>query len=141
MRTRTRAESHDKTRSLMPLVVWSAEGADQMARRPGGWHVDARKRSQERSWCGHRRFLPHPPGRRRFAVRHPQGHVQDAQQAGLGGGGRAESFGLTRMSSHPPTRAYVERRSKEGLSKKEIIRCLKRYVAREVYPSLRAPGG
>jgi transposase len=31
---------------------------------------------------------------------------------------------ITRMSAHPPTRAYVERRSKEGLSKKEIIRCL-----------------
>jgi len=44
---------------------------------------------------------------------------------------------ITRMSSHPPTRVYVERRSKEGLSKKEIIRCLKRYVAREVYPHLR----
>src|SRR5690242_5719011 len=48
---------------------------------------------------------------------------------------------ITRMSSHPPTRAYVERRSKEGLSKKEIIRCLKRYVAREVYPHLRPSGG
>jgi transposase len=48
---------------------------------------------------------------------------------------------ITRMSSHPPTRAYVARRSKEGLSKKEIIRCLKRYVAREVYPHLRAPAG
>jgi transposase len=46
---------------------------------------------------------------------------------------------ITRMSSHPATRAYVARRSKEGLSKKEIIRCLKRYVAREVYPHLR-PG-
>ena len=46
---------------------------------------------------------------------------------------------ITRMSSHPPTRGYVERRSKEGLSKTEIIRCLKRYVAREVYPHLRAP--
>jgi transposase len=45
---------------------------------------------------------------------------------------------ITRMSSHPPTRAYVERRSEEGLSNKEIIRCLKRYVAREVYPHLRA---
>jgi transposase len=45
---------------------------------------------------------------------------------------------ITRMSSHPPTRAYVDRRSKEGLSKKEIMRCLKRYVAREVYPHLRA---
>jgi transposase len=48
---------------------------------------------------------------------------------------------ITRMSSHPPTRAYAERRGKEGLSKKEIIRCLKRYVAREVYPHLRAPAG
>ena len=45
---------------------------------------------------------------------------------------------ITRMSSHAPTRAYVDRRTKEGLSKKEIIRCLKRYVAREVYPNLRA---
>jgi transposase len=48
---------------------------------------------------------------------------------------------ITRMSSRPPARAYAERRSKEGLSKKEIIRCLKRYVAREVYPSLRMPAG
>jgi transposase len=45
---------------------------------------------------------------------------------------------LTRMSAHPPTLIYVERRTKEGLSKKEIIRCLKRYVAREVYRHLRA---
>ncbi len=45
---------------------------------------------------------------------------------------------ITRMSSHPPTRRYVERRSTQGLTKKEIIRCLKRYVAREVYPRLRA---
>jgi len=48
---------------------------------------------------------------------------------------------ITRMSSHPATRAYVDRRSKEGLSKKEIIRCLKRYVARQVYPHLRPPAG
>jgi transposase len=44
---------------------------------------------------------------------------------------------ITRMSADPRTRAYVERRSKEGLSKKEIIRVLKRYVAREVYYYLR----
>jgi transposase len=44
---------------------------------------------------------------------------------------------ITRMSSHPATRAYVARRTAEGLSKKEIIRCLKRYAAREVYPRLR----
>jgi transposase len=47
---------------------------------------------------------------------------------------------ITRMSNHPATRVYVERRTAEGLSKKEIIRCLKRYVAREVYRHLRAIG-
>jgi transposase len=47
---------------------------------------------------------------------------------------------ITRMSWHPETRAYVERRTKEGLTKKEIIRCLKRYVAREVYHHLRGGG-
>jgi transposase len=45
---------------------------------------------------------------------------------------------ITRMSSHPPTRAYVARRTSEGLSKPEIIRCLKRYIARETYPHLRS---
>jgi transposase len=45
---------------------------------------------------------------------------------------------LTRMNSDPATRAYLERRTAEGLSKMEIIRCLKRYVARQVYPRLRA---
>jgi transposase len=44
---------------------------------------------------------------------------------------------ITRMRSHPATRAYAERRAREGLSKREIIRCLKRYVAREVYRHLR----
>jgi transposase len=48
---------------------------------------------------------------------------------------------FTRMGSHPATRAYVERRTEEGKSKPEIIRCLKRYVAREVYRCLRATAG
>lgn len=40
------------------------------------------------------------------------------------------------MNGHPPTRAYVERRTKEGLSTNEIVRCLERYVARETYSLL-----
>ena len=48
---------------------------------------------------------------------------------------------FTRMGSDPATRAYVERRTAGGKSKKEIIRCLKRYVAREVYPHLRGTAG
>ena len=46
---------------------------------------------------------------------------------------------LVRMGSDPTTKAYVERRTKEGLSKREIMRCLKRYVAREVFPLLPHP--
>jgi len=37
------------------------------------------------------------------------------------------------MRWHEPTIAYVARRTAEGLSKREIIRCLKRYLAREIY--------
>jgi len=40
---------------------------------------------------------------------------------------------MTRLAGDPRTRAYMERRTKEGLSKLEVIRILKRYVAREVY--------
>jgi transposase len=40
---------------------------------------------------------------------------------------------ITRLASDPETQAYMERRVKDGRSKKEAIRMLKRYVAREVY--------
>jgi transposase len=43
---------------------------------------------------------------------------------------------LTRMSSDPRTRAYVARRLDEGLTKPEIMRVLKRYIARETYQHL-----
>src|SRR6266550_958917 len=48
---------------------------------------------------------------------------------------------FTRLGSHPATRAYAGRRTAEGKSKAEIIRCLKRYVAREVYRHLRPAAG
>jgi transposase len=40
---------------------------------------------------------------------------------------------LTRMGRDPRTQAYVARRTAEGKTRSEIMRCLKRYVAREVY--------
>jgi transposase len=40
---------------------------------------------------------------------------------------------LTRLRWDDRTRAYVERRTTQGRTKKEIIRCLKRYIAREIY--------
>jgi transposase len=40
---------------------------------------------------------------------------------------------IVRMTSHQPTKDYIARRTAEGLTKQEIIRCLKRYVARELF--------
>lgn len=57
------------------------------------------------------------------------------------GGDRAANAALyrivmCRLRWDPATRDYVERRTKQGKSKKHIIRCLKRYVAREVYAAI-----
>jgi transposase len=43
---------------------------------------------------------------------------------------------LVRMRHHDATRAYVIKRTSEGLSKRETIRCLKRYVVREIHRTL-----
>ena len=45
---------------------------------------------------------------------------------------------VTRMRMDPRTRAYVERRTAEGRTLREIRRCLKRYLAREIYRHLNA---
>jgi hypothetical protein len=53
--------------------------------------------------------------------------------------------GLSGLACHPLddalwvvqlTHQYMARRTQEGMSKQEIIRCLKRYVAREIYREL-----
>ncbi len=40
---------------------------------------------------------------------------------------------ISRLRYHQPTKDYMQRRTAEGKSKPEIIRCLKRYLAREIY--------
>jgi len=45
---------------------------------------------------------------------------------------------LVRLSSHQPTQDYASRRRAEGMSNLEIIRCLKRYIAREIHHVLTA---
>ncbi len=40
---------------------------------------------------------------------------------------------LTRRNHHAPTRAYITRRVSQGKTKREAIRCLKRYLARHLY--------
>jgi len=40
---------------------------------------------------------------------------------------------MVRLSTDPATKEYAKRRPAEGKSKREIIRSLKRSVAREIY--------
>jgi transposase len=63
-----------------------------------------------------------------------RGSNRDANQA-------LHMLALGRMSWDERTRAYVVRRTAESKSRREILRCLKRYMAREVYRILVAPGG
>jgi transposase len=59
------------------------------------------------------------------------------------GGDRAlncaiHTIALTRIRSCPRTRAYIQRRTAEGKTPREIRRCLKRYLARELYQLITA---
>jgi transposase len=86
-------------------------------------------------------------GRLRASVRHrplpASSGRTDRHRLNRGGDRRANNalwrIALVRMRCHPPTRAYVERRTKQGLSKLDIMRWLKRYIAREIYHQLTSP--
>ena len=46
---------------------------------------------------------------------------------------------LSRLRWDQPTRDYLDRRISEGKTRREAIRCLKRYIAREIYQIITAP--
>jgi transposase len=48
---------------------------------------------------------------------------------------------ITRMRDHEATKNYVVKRTAQGKSKREITRCLKRYIVREIYRELCVPNG
>jgi len=62
---------------------------------------------------------------------------------GRGGDRQANSalwtIAMTRLAHDPRTKAYAARRTAEGKTRKEIIRCRKRYIAREIYKALCLP--
>ena len=82
----------------------------------------------ERSWarlCG---VCPIPAGSGKTDGRHRLNRGGDRQA-------NADLYriALTRMSRDPATKTYVARRREEGKNTAEIMRCLKRYVARETF--------
>jgi hypothetical protein len=44
---------------------------------------------------------------------------------------------VVRIRTDPRTQIYMERRRTEGLSKRDVLRCLKRFIAREVFTALK----
>jgi len=46
---------------------------------------------------------------------------------------------LSRLRWHQPTRAYLARRIAQGKTRREALRCLQRYIAREIYQIITQP--
>jgi transposase len=51
----------------------------------------------------------------------------------------ADPITLSRLRWHAPTIAYMNRRLAQGKTRREIIRCLKRYIARQLFAIIRNP--
>jgi len=68
------------------------------------------------------------------------GQTQGRVRLNRGGDRDANSalwrIAIVRMATHQDTRDYIAKRQSEGKTKSEAIRCLKRYIAREVYNAL-----
>lgn len=142
-------------RELGRRVEFPGAQAERLDELPAGHRPRAGPAHPLRRGSGHRRAAAHrrrrPPG---AAARRGRlgAHVRRRPDPRIVGEDppapaqpRREPRGQPRPVAHrdhpeglpPQTRAYVQRRTAEGLPKTEIIRCLKRYAAREVYPSLR----
>lgn len=74
--------------------------------------------------------LPASSGKRQHRHRLNRGGDRQANSA-------LHMIAVGRLKNHPETRAYRDRRQTENLSKPEIIRCLKRHLARPIYRALR----
>ena len=121
---------HDGSAANRYSSVWSTKGLSGPARGPGLGELADRLQAVLR------------------AHRHREGHKTD-RRAGprlSRGGDRVANKALhtvavVRLKYDERTRAYARRRTAEGLSMKDIMRCLKRAIAREIYQELTRPTG
>jgi Transposase IS116/IS110/IS902 family len=141
-----------------PLATTPGRARPSGPPAPGAGHLDrpgtagaawSRGRNR-RPAAGHRGRQPPPAalgGRLRAPVRRrpipASSGRTDRHRFNRGGDRRANNalwrIALVRMRCHPPTKAYVERRTEQGLSKLDILRCLKRHLTREIYQHLTSP--
>ena len=96
------------------LVVCAGDNAERLHSEPAWAHL-----------CG---VSPIPAGSGKTSGRVRVDHAGDRQANSA-----LWRIVMVRIAHHPETRAYFTRKVQEGRPKHEIIRLLKRYVAREVY--------
>jgi hypothetical protein len=80
-----------------------------------------------------------PCGRRGVAPIEASGGKTIRHRLNRGGNRALHVICVVRLRRHQPTRDYVARRTAEGKTKAETIRCLKRYIAREIYRAIQQP--
>lgn len=115
---------------LIALYGFGTDTAGQLIVTAGDNPDRLRSEASFSMLCG---SSPQPAGSGKTSGRHRLNRGGDRQaNAAL------YRVALVRMRWHQPTRDYVERRTKEGKTKLEIIRCLKRYIAREAFAALTA---
>ena len=133
-----RADRPPRRRSSTPWSRPPPRPGRQPRRRHRHRRRPARQRRRQPRPAPQRSRL-RPPLRRRADRRPPPAETTDTASTAAATATPTTPSGASSWSAcahDPRTRAYVERRTTEGLSKPEIIRCLKRYVARELYPLL-----
>ena len=90
--------------------------------------------------CAPRRPSPGSPAPRRSRPAPAKQSATDSTVAATARLNRAlHTIVLTRRRNHPATIAYIERRTQEGKTTREAVRCLKRYLARHLYRLSRPP--
>ena len=122
-----------------------AAGPPRPSWRSRGWGRTPPRRSWWRSETTRTACAARAPSRTSAGVAPIPASSGRTQRHRLNRGGNRDAnralhqLVIGRLSRDPRTRASVERRTREGTSKKEIIRCLKRYAARELYRLLAEP--
>jgi transposase len=117
--------------SLVELFGISSELAAQFLMTAGDNPQRIRNEAAFAKLCG---VCPQPASSGRTNGRHRLSRSGDRQANSA-----LYIVTLVRLRHHQPTRDYAARRTTEGLTKREIIRCLKRYIAREVFNALPRP--
>ena len=132
---KARSQATNQIKSL--IVTGPAQLREQLRHRPTLKMIAARARLRPGHQLGDTEHAT-KTALRRLARRHqqPSEEITEADQELHQLVQQAAPVVLGRLCYDPRTRAYAKHRTHEGLSKPEIIRCLKRYVAREIFNAL-----